>query len=835
MTRPQVPAISSPDRISGVAAPVNTYVRPPDPPRSSLHDLADGLAAFDSGLTGFMDKRKAEDRAAQEGKAIADFYRNNQAGYAEATRQGLIPATANPFYVKAYKGQQGQIAGLKLADQYSIDYQQWEGRNGGDPNAYAAWHSKWMASNVGNEQDPDVLAGLAPSLERITVNGYDTFNKERDARLKAGATSNVGALVTDAARKNVDANNASGGTDYSSLWNNYLRIREDGIKSGMLAESLDTEFARAAIEQAEQSNDVDVLTVLDRTLPGKDKPMSYDPAIAEAQRRAKENIQSRLATTATKEAVLQERKDKEAHNVLMGQAVSALASGQDVPESAIKELTRRDGEARYKLAQIKQTFENNNEQEDQSALLHVYASVDAGDTGVIQRALDAGIIRKASTYSTLMDRSKSVQDAYGNGGVFTGATFKNYENIIKTRTAESDITDYLAKVGTVSQQGIEALFSYRSMMLDWSAKNPKASIMEKEEAAKKAGDIIMSRIGPGDAGAGTYYPNGVPAQPDPMPEDQPGPAPQKPQREQGVLPWLRNFITGGGSTSATPSTPAAPQGAPQAPAPAAPTPTQPQAKAPGLDSLSPDQRQAVETLAKRKGWTPEYAHQLIWQQQQKANIPVENTTPPAGQGTATPPLEKRSDITPEVRTKLVGLFKDQPKATQLAASNVPVAPLLSLIGGAEGTDKGAGYNETLSYGAFTGGPVNLTGMTLGEIDQLQGKMLAHPGNSMNSSAVGRYQIIRTTLRSLKQRMGLSDDTKFTPELQDQLALQLLKGRGLDQWQAGTMSDEQFMAGLSAEWASLPRADGTATYNQRLGAKTKKVKDALSATKVASSD
>ena len=67
----------------------------------------------------------------------------------------------------------------------------------------------------------------------------------------------------------------------------------------------------------------------------------------------------------------------------------------------------------------------------------------------------------------------------------------------------------------------------------------------------------------------------------------------------------------------------------------------------------------------------------------------------------------------------------------------------------ERTDKGRGYNGTLAYGAFTGGDVNLVGMSLSQIDGLQTKMLANPKNKLNSSAVGRYQIVRTTLRSIR--------------------------------------------------------------------------------------
>ncbi len=120
--------------------------------------------------------------------------------------------------------------------------------------------------------------------------------------------------------------------------------------------------------------------------------------------------------------------------------------------------------------------------------------------------------------------------------------------------------------------------------------------------------------------------------------------------------------------------------------------------------------------------------------------------------------------------------------------------MLDLIGAAEGTDKGRGYNETLGYGAFTGGAVNLTGMTLNEVLALQQRMLAHPGNSYNSSAVGRYQIVGKTLRSLMDELSLSGDRLFDEDTQDELARALLRRRGNDP------------AGLRNEWEGLRRVD-----------------------------
>lgn len=124
------------------------------------------------------------------------------------------------------------------------------------------------------------------------------------------------------------------------------------------------------------------------------------------------------------------------------------------------------------------------------------------------------------------------------------------------------------------------------------------------------------------------------------------------------------------------------------------------------------------------------------------------------------------------------------------ANDAAKGGMLDLIGYAEGTDRGRGYNETLGYGAFTGGDRNLVAMTLREILALQKQMLAHPDNTFNSSALGRYQITSRTLRGLMGEMNLSGDEYFTADLQDRLAEQLLRRRG------------NSITGLRNEWEGL---------------------------------
>lgn len=138
-------------------------------------------------------------------------------------------------------------------------------------------------------------------------------------------------------------------------------------------------------------------------------------------------------------------------------------------------------------------------------------------------------------------------------------------------------------------------------------------------------------------------------------------------------------------------------------------------------------------------------------------------------------------------------------------------PLLDLIGFAEGTDRKRGYNETLAYGAFTGGDVDLVAMTLQEVDALQTRMLKHPDNRFNSSALGRYQIVRTTLRAIRKTLKLPPSALFDAEMQDRCACYLLGLRGIDKYLAGRLSEDTLINNLAQEWASLPTTAGKGVY------------------------
>lgn len=79
---------------------------------------------------------------------------------------------------------------------------------------------------------------------------------------------------------------------------------------------------------------------------------------------------------------------------------------------------------------------------------------------------------------------------------------------------------------------------------------------------------------------------------------------------------------------------------------------------------------------------------------------------------------------------------------------------------------------------------SLEDMTIGEIKALQREERISNQEWIKKGklhAVGRYQFIGNTLPGLAARAGFSDDTKFTKAVQDRMAIQLIKERGISPW------------------------------------------------------
>lgn len=145
----------------------------------------------------------------------------------------------------------------------------------------------------------------------------------------------------------------------------------------------------------------------------------------------------------------------------------------------------------------------------------------------------------------------------------------------------------------------------------------------------------------------------------------------------------------------------------------------------------------------------------------------------------------------------------------LAHNAKQVERLRHLIAKAEA---GAKNYDAVQYGAKIKTPKPPTRMTLAEI---YAWIDATPGQP---HAIGRYQFIPATLKSLVNRLGVPDSAQFSPRLQDQLADILLVEAGLIEVSKGQMGRHAFMNNLAKIWAGLPNSTGKSHYDGYAGNK-----------------
>lgn len=129
-----------------------------------------------------------------------------------------------------------------------------------------------------------------------------------------------------------------------------------------------------------------------------------------------------------------------------------------------------------------------------------------------------------------------------------------------------------------------------------------------------------------------------------------------------------------------------------------------------------------------------------------------------------------------------------------------------------------GYIEGVSKSKYPLLNKNIEDSTIAEVKSFQARGRDNNGQLW---AVGRYQIIPTTLKGVQKTLGLPDSTKFNQTVQDEMGYALMIGRtNLKKYLNGSVSDTQEnrqKAGLdmSKIWSSIgvPYAVNGKQYNK----------------------
>jgi hypothetical protein len=138
---------------------------------------------------------------------------------------------------------------------------------------------------------------------------------------------------------------------------------------------------------------------------------------------------------------------------------------------------------------------------------------------------------------------------------------------------------------------------------------------------------------------------------------------------------------------------------------------------------------------------------------------------------------------------------------------------------------GGDYNALLDFSNRAGGPfagINVSEMTIGQLKNFADSDYADYSRKQlgyKATPMGRFQFVGSTLASVAERMGLPDDTVFTPEVQNDMFIFHAKEVMAGKSEAGKR------AALKSTWEGLRKASdadlnqmiaeiegGTATFN-----------------------
>lgn len=184
-------------------------------------------------------------------------------------------------------------------------------------------------------------------------------------------------------------------------------------------------------------------------------------------------------------------------------------------------------------------------------------------------------------------------------------------------------------------------------------------------------------------------------------------------------------------------------------------------------------------------------------------------------------VEGVKNTTKKAAEVAVGVAKAVQVEVKGAVLNSSYAALGKLISSGEGNYNSVnrGLVNGKNLGSFE---TDLSKIT---INQILEKNKLKAGNKNRMNAVGKYQIIASTMKEAKKSMKLTGNEKFTKEMQERIFKEFLisKRKGLrDYLNGGKTSLAQAQYEASMEWASIPvpkgyktqtgkTSDGTVTY------------------------
>ena len=320
MARAPVQQIPLSAQLRPTAEPVDTYVRPAQSP---LRGLAESLSTVNQGIQQLLETRdkKAEQDAALQGQA--DFYGEHSQEIAQSLTQDKVPAQYSPFYVQGFKNAQGAAAGEGLRTKWQDAWDNWDGKDSDDPNAFNEFFHGFIRDNIGTK-DPDVLRGILPTVEALQANATTQYTQYRHDQTVQGSLTAHGAVISGTVQDGLDDGAVSDkGADYPTIFGNVNKVVAESLAKGDPGGKAVDTFIDVMSAKVLETKDPKLLDWFDQKVPGKDYTYGQTLHGAEVKNATESSLESfarqqAAGLTAAEKQEMERKKDEAQAGIIDG-------------------------------------------------------------------------------------------------------------------------------------------------------------------------------------------------------------------------------------------------------------------------------------------------------------------------------------------------------------------------------------------------------------------------------------------------------------------------------------------------------------------------------------
>ncbi|TAJ97152.1 MAG: hypothetical protein EPO10_14625 [Reyranella sp.] len=240
------------------ANPVDTFVRPTEPLKSSLMDVAQSLAQVQPKLDRFVSEKAHQQAIADARDAEAKAMVATSKSWDEAIKNGEAPAGASPLYRRVFEETQGKVHGLNTAQAQL--WQEWVSpentiRTTQDPEVIGKWFADRRKKFFDGKSN-DWINGFSPAFAQVQQQLTQKIIGDNVKYIEQANHDALGQLFME----RIMAGAASGQTPSQIA----AQLADDALPqrfAGMQGKEINTIAAKAIISVAQKTGRTDLLQI----------------------------------------------------------------------------------------------------------------------------------------------------------------------------------------------------------------------------------------------------------------------------------------------------------------------------------------------------------------------------------------------------------------------------------------------------------------------------------------------------------------------------------------------------------------------------------------------